>query len=92
MPATTSFLYQVLTYQWLALAIGGGIILLFLTILLYLAIWRPREKLQAERSQEESGWSHVWRHTPLILILTYVISVIYAVAFSFYVSSHPPNW
>ena len=92
MPETTSFLFEVLRNQWLVLAIGGGLILLLLAMLLYLAIWRPREKLESERTRDESGWGHTWRHIPLILILTYVVAVIYAIAFSIYVSNSPPNW
>jgi hypothetical protein len=89
---TTSFLFNVLKTQWLALAIGGGTILLFLAILTYLAIWRPREKLTADRTKAESGWRHALRHTPLILILTYVVSILYAVVFTIYVTKNTPNW
>mgnify|MGYP001052297482 CR=1 FL=1 len=82
MPDTTSFLIHVLKAQWVILALGSGTILLFLAILTYLAIWRPREKVKARRTEAETGWGHALRHIPFILIVTYAGMILFAVSFS----------
>jgi multisubunit Na+/H+ antiporter MnhB subunit len=82
-------------YQLLILALPGGLALVLLVTLFYLALWKERPKEEVVRDQSESPMPlGLWVRTffPWFLILSGVGLAVYVVAYTLWMSAHPPNW
>ena len=75
---------NVLQNQWLALAMFGGLVMLVLLVLLYIAIWKPRETAEetagaSEQHVDEKLTVRQWLRSfmPWFLIFVYVAVAVY---------------
>jgi hypothetical protein len=85
------FQLDVLQKQWLILAIFGGLAVLGMVTLLYLAIWRPRKDPPAgEDGQSLSAW--LGSFMPWLLVVLYVGLSAWAVIYVLMQVQTPPNW
>jgi hypothetical protein len=81
----------VLQYRWLMIALPGGVGLVLLLTLGYLAIWQPRKLPGAAPAKPTPGeWFRSFM--PWILIVTYVGLAAWAVIFTIWMAGSPPNW
>ena len=79
------FYLDVLQDQWVILAIGGGLALVLVLALAYLAFWRNRTEPDAEAPARP-------RRIPWILILVYAALLVYWIAYLVFNIRHPPTW
>ena len=79
------FRLDVLQYQWLILALLGGLVLVMAMVLTYMAFWRQGDNEEATPGRRRA-------FLPWILIVTYVAIAIYAVVYFLYMVKRPPNW
>lgn len=89
--------FNILHSRWMALAILGGLVLLFSTVLTYYAIWRPRgDEGQHIATQKVTGpvsFVKWWvTFVPWILTLTYLGIATYGIWYVLARMAHPPNW
>jgi heme A synthase len=61
--------------QWLYLSLGGGLVLVLLIVLSYLAVWRPRHPEADKRPVPASG--SVLRFFPWVLAVIYLAIFVY---------------
>ena len=82
--------------QWLMLAVGGGLVLILLVVLSYLAWWRPRVEPDVSAEGESTPLPGFLAHgvaiCPWILLFTYVATIIYGVIYTIAKAVNPPNW
>ena len=87
------FRVDVLQNQWLILALGGGVAVLFCVVLLFLALWRPRETAPSEGTvQRPSVFGWLRSFMPWLLVL---VALALAAFMAVYVAGavrRPPNW
>ncbi len=78
----------------LILTVATGLVLVLAFLLSYLPMKRARdpERFQSEETPGPFRWREVWSYMPLILIVTYVGMLIYAVIDITWKSMHPPNY
>lgn len=98
--------YEILRYQWLLAALGGGLVLLLSTVMSYTAIWRKRSGQAPElpecppgdtASEEASGEPcrralTFLQALPAVLIMTYAAIAIFMAAYFVDKIISPPNW
>jgi hypothetical protein len=78
---------DVLQNQWLMFALVGGAAILFAMILLFMALWRPREEEAAE------GAGPVRRSfMPWVVILLFGATAAFMAAYLLRAALRPPNW
>jgi hypothetical protein len=83
---------DVLQTQWIVLALAGGSVLVLIVVLCYLALWRPRLDPAAPASGKRSVLQWLRSFLPAILIVTYVLVLVFVIAYTLAVVRHPPNW
>lgn len=76
--------YDVLTNQWLFMALGCGAALVMATVMTYVSIWRPRES--------EDGTPLRPDRLPLILIVFIIVVFAAWVVYPPIRALVPPNW
>jgi hypothetical protein len=88
------FKLHLLQDRQLILTIGTGLVLVLSFFLAYLPMKRARdpERFQSAEAPRPFAWREVWSYMPLILVLVYVGTFIYAVIDITYKSMHPPNY
>ncbi len=79
---------NLLQNQYIMLAFFGGIALVLLSALGYLAMWRTRETEGAGPALGGSRRGYM----PWVLLVTYAASLIYAVVYVLMRAQTPPNW
>ena len=80
---------DVLQNQWLIFSLVGGTAIVFAVILLYMALWRPRE--EEEAAAEDAG--AVRRSfMPWLIILMFGAAAVFAAAYVLRATLRPPNW
>jgi len=88
--------YEVLRNQWIVLALFGGISIAIAFILVYLALWRPRELESRKATRQITGvWSFLkWiiSFSPWVLILALLSTVAYSIIHVLAAALHIPNW
>jgi len=80
---------DLLQNQYMMLAIFGGISLVLLSALGYLAMWRPR---RPEGQAPPAGGRRRPAYLPWVLLVTYLATVAYAVVYLLMRAQTPPNW
>ncbi len=80
---------NLLQNQYIMLAFFGGIALVLLSALGYLAMWRARETEGAGPALGDRGRRG---HMPWVLLVTYVAILVYAVVYVLMRAQTPPNW
>jgi hypothetical protein len=84
---------DVLQGQWLILALGLGLGVLFACILLFMALWRPREDAAAEGVPAPSSVpSWLRSFMPAVLVLLALGLAAFAVVYVVSAMRRPPNW
>jgi uncharacterized BrkB/YihY/UPF0761 family membrane protein len=81
--------YSVQQNQWLIMALFGGFALVLLSVLGYLALWRPRQP-QAEGSASFGRWTR--SYLPWVLVVVYVAAAVFMVIYVWMRAASPPNW
>jgi len=76
--------FDILQNQWLILALGGGAALVLAVVLSYLGFWRGSGHADAT----PAGHGRL----PWILILVYVATFVFAIAYVLARAVEPPNW
>ena len=90
------FRLDVLQYQWAILSLFSGVILVLVTILAYMAMWRPRK--DNETAVAESDYRGVstgrWISSfmPWVLTLVFFSVIIFGAIYAFFMIHNPPNW
>jgi H+/Cl- antiporter ClcA len=80
---------DVLQNQWLILALVGGAAVLFAVILLFTALWRPRE----EEESAAEGTEPVRRpFMPWLIILLFGATAVFMAVYVLRATLRPPNW
>jgi heme/copper-type cytochrome/quinol oxidase subunit 2 len=80
---------DVLQNQWLIFALVGGAAIVFAMILLFTALWRPREEEEAAAE----GAEPVRRSfMPWVIILIFGATVVFMAAYAVRATLRPPNW
>jgi hypothetical protein len=79
---------DVLQNQWLIFALVGGAAIVFAVILLFMALWRPREE---EAAAEGAGPARR-PFMPWLIILIFGATVVFAAAYVLRATLRPPNW
>ena len=81
------FRLNVLQYQWLILALAGGIILTLGFVATYLMMWRPR----SPSAEPVSGGRALIKWIPWFVIVLFVVIVIFQLTYAIVLHFHPPN-
>jgi hypothetical protein len=81
------FRLSVLQYQWLTLALFGGVILMISLVSLYLMMWRPR----VEAPEPAAGARALIRWIPWILYALLFGILVFQVTYAIVLHYHPPN-
>jgi len=84
--------YQILKNLWAIIAVLTGLVVLFLTILTYFDMWRPRSREVDRKEEEGSSWLLLWRTLPWMLKISYFVLIIWAIAYGLYLVYNSPNW
>jgi len=79
---------DVLQNQWLIFALVGGTAILFAMILLFMALWQPREE---EEAAEEAGPARR-SFMPWVIILLFGATAAFMAAYLLRAALRPPNW
>jgi nitrogen fixation-related uncharacterized protein len=96
--AIGDFSYTPLQNQWLIIAAVGGVVVLVGMVLVYLAIWRRREgplvddAAEPAQAQRQPFWGWFKSFMPWALVLTYVGTFLWALAYLVMVALREPNW
>jgi hypothetical protein len=82
-------MYQlsVLQYQWLILALGGGMILTLGFAATYLMMWRPR----TQSDIPVSGGKALIKWIPWFIIVLFAVIVIFQLTYAIVLHFYPPN-
>ncbi|MGD1002194.1 MAG: hypothetical protein ABSA67_16020 [Candidatus Brocadiia bacterium] len=80
---------DVLQNQWLIFALVGGAAIVFAMILLFTALWRPREEEEAAAEGAEPARRSFM---PWVLILLFGATGVFMVAYTVRAALRPPNW
>ena len=80
---------DVLQNQWLIFALVGGAGIVFAMILLFTALWRPREEEDA--SAEGAGPARR-SFMPWVLILLFGATAVFMAVYTVRAILRPPNW
>jgi len=75
---------DVLQNQWVILAIGGGLALALVLVLVYMAFWRNLAGGDAEAAQP--------RRIPWFLILLYAAILVFGISYMVFNIRNPPTW
>ncbi|MCL2700200.1 MAG: hypothetical protein FWE88_00740 [Phycisphaerae bacterium] len=88
--------YSVLQNQRLVLAIFGGTVVLLSIVLVYMALWKPREGEIHEdavvASRQNAPLREWLASMPWLLAVTAAAIVVYGVGYVLYLAHRPPNW
>ncbi len=87
--------YEIYRHHWIFFGLGLGSLLVLLTALSYLAIWRERggeKKAQVEIVDLKSFLRWFLITFPWVLILTFVATWAVAIIYPFLKMAEPPNW
>ncbi len=87
--------YEIYRHHWIFFGLGFGTILVLLTTLLYMAIWRERQaekKAQVEIVDLKSFLRWFLITVPWVLILTFLATWVFALVYPFMKMAEPPNW
>ena len=76
-----------LQFQFLAFALGGGLVLVISMALTYLALWRPRETEQLPQ-----GFKGLMKSFPIILIFTISSFLLYGIVHVYFNIMNPPTF
>ena len=79
---------DVLQNQWLILALVGGAAVLFAVILLFTALWRPREEEDAAEGAGPVRRSFM----PWVIVLLLGATAVFMAAYLLRAMLRPPNW
>jgi hypothetical protein len=82
---------SVLQMQWLMLGLAGGLAMVFLIVLTYLMIWRPRLRDAQGQIVTARGWRAAWAFIPWALIVIYVATIVYGLMYAIACMLHPPT-
>lgn len=83
------FSYDIIRTQWAIAAFLGGLAVLAAMVLVYSALWRPRDG----EPISEGGFIRWWiSFCPWILTLTFVFGTALGVWYAIYRIWNPPNW
>lgn len=91
-------LYELLRTQWVLAAVGGGLVLVMTTVAAYLSLWLPRPGPASEQAEgrapegENKPSRTVFLAMPVVLVLTYIVILIFTVAYFADKIASPPNW
>ena len=80
---------DVLQNQWLIFSLVGGTGIVFAVILLFMALWRPRED---EEGAAEGAGPIRRSFMPWLIILLFGATVVFAAAYVLRATLRPPNW
>ncbi|MEN6623060.1 MAG: hypothetical protein ABFD50_16120 [Smithella sp.] len=87
---------EVFRFDWLMLALTIGIVLLVLTVLTYIPIWKSNKAEEDQTNVEIKDIRSfiVWLQAtfPWVLILTLLGTFVLMIIFPLYMKLHPPNW
>ena len=88
------FQLDVLQNQWVALSLFGGVALVLVMILSYLALWRARggESGTQGTAGEPASPARGRPRLPWVLILVYAATVVFAIVYVALRAANPPNW
>lgn len=79
---------DVLQNQWLMFALVGGAAIVFAVILLFTALWRPREEAAAAEGAGPARRSFM----PWLIVLLFGATAAFAAAYVLRAVLRPPNW
>lgn len=81
--------YNYLHDQWLILSLGGGLILVLLIVLTYMAVWRPRPP---EPEKPRPASEATLQFIPWVLIVIYVAILVYYFVSPYIWANWPEQW
>ncbi len=81
--------YNVQQNEYMILALFGGLALVLLSVLGYMALWR-RRRPEVEGAAGFGRW--VRSYLPWVLVVTYVATIVFMVAYVWLRAANPPNW
>jgi len=79
---------DVLQNQWLIFALVGGAAIVFAMILLFTALWQPREEEDAAEGAGPVRRSFM----PWVIILVFGATAVFMAAYVLRAILRPPNW
>lgn len=86
------FRLDVFQNQWLVFALAGGLAIVLCLALYYVAMWRERPDPTASRPGEAADRPRRFWFPPALLLLTYALILVFAVAYTLMAVWRPPNW
>ncbi len=87
--------YEIFRHNWIFFGLGLGSVLLLLTALTYMAIWRERgaeREAQVEIVDLRTFLQWFLRTFPWVLILTFALTWGVAIIYPILIAIEPPNW
>lgn len=79
---------NLLQNQWLFLALLGGLAVMALVMLAYIAVWRRRDV--SEQASHEYGVGRFY--LPWVLIVIIAGTTIWGLVYTYMAVRNPPNW
>jgi hypothetical protein len=89
------FNLEIYRQHWMFFSIAFGGVVMFTTVLWYLAVWRERgaeKRAQAPITDVKSFALWFQRAFPWILILTILGTFLFSIVYPQLRAIHPPNW
>ena len=83
---------EMLTDEWILLALGMGVVLVFIIFLSHLEGARPRPKSSPELAVLPPGWKLAWLSLPWLITLLIAGSAVFGLMYYYYRMMHPPTW
>lgn len=78
--------------QWILLALLGGIALMLLIVLIYPAVWKPRDHAVDEKKPVENYFEWIRSFMPGFLIVLFVLLFVWGLIYMIRAAISPPNW
>ena len=83
---------DVMTNQWIIVALGLGLVLVLIIFLAHIEGARPRPTESPEIRELGAGWLAALRSIPWVITLVTLASVVLGLMYYFYRVVYPPIW
>lgn len=83
---------NILQNQWLFLALAGGLGVLLMVVLGYVALWRRREEPPSVPGGPGSPSAGSAGYFPMVMIVLIVGLAIWGIVYTLMAVMNPPNW